>query len=254
MKIQIEKDTFNSIPYLFYSIEEAKKKPLIVISHGYNCNQYEESALALQLVQKGFHVLTYDLSEHGDRYSGFLDRIDSDTDVGQSMLQIIEQSYHDLNHLVDSFKQHPEVDKDKIILIGVSIGAMLTFYTLAHNTEISAAVSLIGTPDFVEAMVYGMEKNSVEEFSSNEEIRLLKYAQKLNPIDKLLKGERRPMLIINTTFDDDVPYENSKFFYQKLKGRYDSFDGNLEFFLSDDFHVVNNEMIHYCIDWLSKLY
>lgn len=62
------------------------------------------------------------------------------------------------------------------------------------------------------------------------------------------------MLIINTTFDDDVPYENSKLFYQKLKRRYDSFDGNLEFFLSDDFHVVNNEMIQYCMDWLSKLY
>lgn len=143
--------------------------------------------MALQLVQKGFHVLTYDLSEHGNRHSGFSDRTDSDTDVGPSMLRITDQSYYDLNHLVDLFRQHPEVDEDKIILIGVSLGAMLTFYTLAHNTEISAAVSLIGAPNFVEAMVYGMEKNSVEEFSSNEEIRLLKYAQKLNPIDKIFK-------------------------------------------------------------------
>lgn len=254
MNIKIEKNKLIDIPYLYYSLEEAEKKPLIIISHGYNCDQYDEAAMALKLVQKGFHVLTYDLSEHGERYSGFLERIEKDTDMGMSMLQIIDQSYSDLERLIESFKLNTLVEEDNIILVGVSLGAMLTYYALTKNKSISAAVSLIGTPDLVQAMVYGMEKESVDNFISEDEIRLIEYASEMNPLEKLLTDESRPLLIINTTKDDDVPYENSQLFYEKLKKKYDSFNGKLEFFLSEDYHVVNNEMIQYCIDWLCQFF
>lgn len=111
------------------------------------------SNVALQLVQKGFNVLTYDLSEHGDRYSGFMEQVESDSDMGMAMLRFIEH-----------FRKHPLVSSNKIGLISFSLGAMLTYYALTKNKEIKAAVPMIGTPNFDQTMIYGMEKKSVDDF------------------------------------------------------------------------------------------
>ncbi|EXJ22976.1 putative hydrolase of the alpha/beta superfamily [Alkalibacterium sp. AK22] len=255
MNIVVEKRTFKTIPYLLYRMEGSQKeKQLVIISHGYNCDKYEEAPMALQLALEGFHVLTYDLAEHGERSGVSTDSPEVNVALGQTMMRVIDRSYTDLEQLIERFSNDSRVDRNRIILVGVSLGAMLTYYALTKNKDVHAAVTMLGTPDFIGAIMYGMEKESLADFVSLQERELLSYASTLNPLNHLLKYERRPMLIMNNRYDEDIPYEPAQLFYERQKEKYLRAGGDIDFLLSEDFHVVNQEMIAYCSNWLRRFW
>lgn len=251
-EVVVEYDVYKSIPYVLYTSVNMKKAPVIIVGHGFNNDKLEGSKLALRLAWKGFSVICFDLHNQGDRYNGFMESIENDCQFGTVLFNVIEESAKDVDHLFELIDQDSRLDGNRVGFVGISHGANLGFYTLSQNKRIKTLVSLIGAPDFISLIVDGMEKEGLEDFETEEEKILLSYVKSLNPLDYLIHEEVRPMMIINGSKDDNVPYVFSETYYKKVKERYDTIGGDIVFEVEDEYHYVSDTMLDKSVSWLEK--
>jgi len=250
MNIITESEIYEGIPTLLFYVENSRNNPLVVICHGFNNDKYEGSKIALKLCQEGFTVLCFDIDRHGGRYDGFMELIDSDTKFGTELFRILENTHNDIHKLLEVMSKHDAVNSDEIGLVGISHGANICNYELAHNSKIKVCVSLLGTPNFEDQIVYSMEKESVDDFSSVEEKKLLQYVQALDPRNHFMdKNIICSWLLINGSKDDDVPSRFSESFYNENKYNY---NGIIDLIIEDEFHHVSEGMINSTIKWMKK--
>ncbi|QNO14268.1 alpha/beta hydrolase [Alkalicella caledoniensis] len=251
-RIITEISKIKDIPYMIFYKEDGKKLPLVIICHGFNCDKYTSATMAIKLAEKGFCAITFDSSKHGERYDGFLDNITCDADFGTALYSIIRDTYTDISIIVNGMSNDPRIDTSKIGLTGGSMGAMATYYALTKSRDIKVAVPIIGTPDFVSSLMYGMEKEDECQFASPEEKKVLEFVKELDPYQHLIENENRPLLIINASKDDDVPPQRSIDFYNEIKVRYEKEGIPIEQFIADEFHFMSQEMIDKAVDWFEK--
>lgn len=242
MNIITEVNRIANIPSLLFYEESSRKNPLVLIVHGFNNDKYEGTKIALKLAQKGFSVLCFDIDKHGDRYEGFMERIDSDVSFGNALFTILENTSNDIDNLIKAVGGHMSVDSSRIGLIGISHGANICNYYISKN-DIASCVSMLGSPNFIDLMVYAMEKESVDDFVTAEESKMLDFVGKLNPYERL-KVCKTPLFLINASKDDNVPFVFSETLYKEC-----SESSDIEFELEDEYHFVSNSMIDKAIKW-----
>lgn len=251
-RIITEISKIKDIPYMMFYEEGAKNLPLVLICHGFNCDKYTGAIKAIKLAEKGFCAITFDSSRQGERYDGFLDSITCDSDFGTVLYSIIRDTYTDITNLIEGLSGDPRVDIARIGLTGGSMGAMATYYALTKNEDIKVAVPIIGTPNFVSSLMYGMEKEDESQFTAPEEKKVLEFVKSIDPYQYLIENENRPLLIINASKDDDVPPQDSIDFYNEIKVRYEKEGLPIEHFIADEFHFMSQEMIDKAVDWFVK--
>lgn len=81
------------------------------------------------------------------------------------------------------------MDLSRIGTTGFSMGATLCFYALAHNPNIKVAVSILGSPNFTEQLLYSMEKENESHFNTLEEMKVLQFVKEINPYQHLIENE-----------------------------------------------------------------
>lgn len=247
LKIITEIKTRANIPTLLFYEESSENNPLVMIIHGFGNDKFEGTQIALKLSMKGFSVLTMDIDKHGERYDGFLEKIDSDASFGKALFNVLVNTCDDIDLLLREIKSHKSVDTKKFGLIGISHGANICNYYISKN-DIESCVSILGTPNFVDQIVYSMEKESVNDFESAEEKEILEFVTKLNPYEKL-KTQQTSLLMINALKDDDVPYKFSEALFIECAEERD-----INFILEDEFHFVSDRMIDKAVEWtISKM-
>lgn len=249
-KVIIESVKIDDIPCMLFHQEGAKNQPLVIFAHGFNCDKYDGAAMALKLAQRGFCAITFDLYKQGERYDGFLENITCDADFGYNLFNTIKSSYNDIEKILHTFTKDPRIDINRVGITGGSLGGMLCFYTLTQNEDIKVSVPIIGTPNFVQQLMSGMEKEREEDFTQPKEKEILEFVKSIDPANILLEKETRPMLIINASKDDDIPVPQD--FFNKIKPRYDKDNRPIELFIADEFHFMSREMIDKAIDWFEK--
>ncbi|MHC1747691.1 MAG: alpha/beta hydrolase family protein [Cellulosilyticaceae bacterium] len=249
-KIISEFNKNKEISYVLFHEENAENLPLVIIAHGFNSNKFGGTNYALQLANEGFAVLCFDMAKHGDRYDGFMETITCDAEFGMALFTIIEESYKDVQILIEAFGNDSRIDIERICLSGLSHGANLCYYALSKNEKIKAAVSILGSPNFTDLIVYSMEKESQSDFTDDKEKELLSFVKGLDPYKYLLNDEKRPMLIINAENDDDVPSEFSKRFFEPYKATHSESTSTIDLYIADEFHFVSSEMIEKAIEWI----
>ena len=242
MKIMTEVKRIENIPSLLFYEDMSVNKPLVLIVHGFNNDKYEGTKLAMKLAQKDFAVLCIDIEKHGERYDGFMDKIDSDVAFGNVLFKILENTSYDLERVIKAVGSHRAVDTRKVGLIGISHGANVCNYFISKHDMVSC-VSILGSPNFVKLLSYSMEKNSEEGYTTSEEKELLAYVTKLNPFDRL-KTCNTPLLLINGSKDDNVPYSFSESLYIEVAD-----SEVVDFILEDEFHYVSRTMEEKAIEW-----
>lgn len=107
--------------HLSYTIQGPYGAPTIVFSTGYSGNQATWAAQVPFFVNLGYRVLTWDYRSHGDSDS---------VDFGLEINRLAQ----DLQELVEN------LHLDKIILIGHSMGAMVTYAFMANKPKNVIAV------------------------------------------------------------------------------------------------------------------
>lgn len=184
-----------------------EKLPLIVLSHGFNNTLEMYNEYANRLARLGYIVYRFDF------YGGST----NSKSGGQDMLSMsVLTEKRDLAAVVSNFSKKSYIDKKAITLVGASQGGVVsTLYAADNPKKIKNLVLLF--PAFVlfddvketYANLGVSSTNKIPKIITHQNARLgaiyLRDALKVN-INKEIKKVKVPVLIIQGTDDEVVPY------------------------------------------------
>ena len=104
------------------------RRPAVVLVHGWNRNAERMLPYVRILHPAGYHLLAFDARHHGA----------SDPDGHASMKKFSE----DIRAAVSWLMERPEVDADRVAVVGLSIGGSAAIHAAAHDPRIRAVVTV----------------------------------------------------------------------------------------------------------------
>ena len=140
-----------------------------------------------------------------------------------------EDSVKDIGALLDYIAQQPELDKDKIMIMGGSYGGFMTLATAYHYADkIKCSVDIVGISNFNTFL-----KNTEEyrrdlrrvEYGDERIPEMAAFFEKMAPLNNIDKI-KKPMFIIQGTNDPRVPVTEAVQMRDKLKA-----NGNVVWYL-----------------------
>ena len=105
-----------------------EKKPTIILIHGWSRNVDRTMAFIKKLHPAGYNLLAFDSRNHGK----------SDDDKFSSMVKFME----DIRATIDFSDSLPNVDTDKIGVLGLSIGGAGSIYAASLDKRIKSVVTI----------------------------------------------------------------------------------------------------------------
>jgi fermentation-respiration switch protein FrsA (DUF1100 family) len=180
----------------------ATPAPVVVLCHGIWTGRRECLPLALRFRAAGYNVLVFDFRAHGMSEGRF-------TSVG----------HHETNDVLGAvayLKSRPEVDTQRIGVIGFSMGAAATIQAAARCTDIAAVVADSAYAAFLDAAHYSFSVvTRVPQFVvAPMAVRWAKWIvhvdpSQLRPIDVIARIAPRPVFITHGTLDEIVPVRHA---------------------------------------------
>lgn len=140
-----------------------------------------------------------------------------------------EDSVKDIGALLDWIAQQPELDKDRIMIMGGSYGGYMTLATAFHFADrIRCSVDVVGISNFNTFL-----KNTEEyrrdlrrvEYGDERDPKMAEFLEKISPLNNTDKI-KKPMFIIQGTNDPRVPVTEATQMRDKLKTQ-----GNMVWYL-----------------------
>ncbi|MDI9309824.1 MAG: prolyl oligopeptidase family serine peptidase [Limnohabitans sp.] len=131
-----------------------------------------------------------------------------------------EDSVKDIGALLDWIAQQPELDKDRIMIMGGSYGGYMTLATAFHYADrIRCSVDVVGISNFNTFL-----KNTEEyrrdlrrvEYGDERDPKMAAFLEKISPLNNTDKI-KKPMFIIQGTNDPRVPVTEATQMRDKLK-------------------------------------
>lgn len=175
-----------------------KQKKLLFFNHGFLGSKENFYGLAMDLARLGFFVVSVDAYEHGERMSQSFNNL-AQKEKEMRLFDVVTRTGKDIQYL---FEHHYAKDYPMYNIMGISLGAMVGFYTTSISNHVNGLVSIIGTPDF-EAFVE--EKGTDLEFDPEEKAELMSLVKKDNPIHHMDHFESVKLLMLIGETDDVVP-------------------------------------------------
>jgi alpha-beta hydrolase superfamily lysophospholipase len=185
-----------------YTTLDDKRKPTIIICDGDAGNMTQLIFYAYHLFTRGYNVLLFDWRGFGES---------SDWQIEQDRL-CYPQFLLDYDAAVDFTKIQPEVNTNKIGVMGFSTGAYLSFAIAAKRDDISAYVGRALLTSFADLLPIINKLDPKRNFLAPEN-----YPEELLPINAV-KRLKIPVFLIVGEKDNRTPPWMSKQIYAKLKG------------------------------------
>jgi len=210
----------------FYYPAAAKftgKRPVIISIHGGPEGQSQASFLG---------SANYYTNEMGVAYitpnvrgsSGF-----GKTYIAKDNGFLREDSVKDIGALLDWIAQQPELDKDRVMIMGGSYGGYMTLATAFHYADrIKCSVDIVGISDFKTFLQnteeYRRDLRRVE-YGDERDPKMAAFFEKIAPLNNIDKI-KKPLFIIQGTNDPRVPVTEATQMRDKLKAQ-----GNVVWYL-----------------------
>lgn len=150
--------TEERVPTLLVRPEKADKKlPVVISLHGTGGNKDSQKKLLVELANKGIIGVAIDARYHGERSGGakgskaYSDAITRAWKAKEGEPQEHPFYYDtcwDLWRTVDYLQSRPEIDPDRIGMIGFSMGGIETWLAAAVDERVKVAVPAIGVQSF----------------------------------------------------------------------------------------------------------
>jgi len=140
-----------------------------------------------------------------------------------------EDSVKDIGALLDWIAQQPELDKDRVMIMGGSYGGYMTLATAFHYADrIKCSVDIVGVSNFNTFL-----KNTEEyrrdlrrvEYGDERDPKMAAFFEKIAPLNNIDKI-KKPLFIIQGTNDPRVPVTEATQMRDKLKAQ-----GNVVWYL-----------------------
>lgn len=254
MELLKEDKIIKDIPVLTCKIDNNLNKPLVIISHGFTGSkqQFEENGYLKTLAEMGYYAVALDNRLHGSRPGPNFQStvINQNGKVNLLLLRkAMKDTADDIKVLVDEFSRENDIDKDRIAMIGVSMGGFITFRSIVIDERIKVGIPIISSPYWDD--IPGDVPTLTDDGSIKLELET--YAQEYQPsvcIDKFY-----PRSILMQIGDSDKHYDKEKVkdFYNKLKQFYGDHQERLKLIIYPDTkHELKEEMWNQAIQWLKS--
>jgi dienelactone hydrolase len=266
------------VPGILLKSSGDARHPAVIVAHGTGGKKEDELPIMKQLVAAGFVAVAIDARFHGERgtsadYNAAIARAFAQPGVQHPLYW---DTVWDLMRLVDYLQARPDIDPQRIGLMGISKGGIETYFTAAADPRIACAVPCIGVQSFRWALEHDQwhgrigtfrkgfdaaAKSAGAEKPDAEFVRRF-YRQVVPGIDGEFDGPvmltliaPRPLLIINGDKDDKTPLEGVTLAADAARAAYrtagveDHFRQIVE---KDTGHSVTKESREEAVGWFGR--
>jgi len=127
------------------SQRSGKKLPAIIFLHGIGQNKNFLKVITLPFNQAGFALVSFDQYTQGERKlrgkQSFLGR-------GKALAQRAGKTVNEARRLIDYLSAHPDIDSERLYLVGASYGAITGSILMAKDKRLRAGVMVYGGGDY----------------------------------------------------------------------------------------------------------
>lgn len=142
------------VPATLCMPKNAEKAPVILFLHGLGGDRSNGATMpAPFMCPMGFAVLCIDAQYHGERKVEGKEIFSADLDT---MVEGFRQSIIDNRRALDYVASREDLDSDRVVLIGASMGAMMGSIVAAVDERVRAAFLIVGGGDWL-GLVKGSE-------------------------------------------------------------------------------------------------
>jgi dipeptidyl aminopeptidase/acylaminoacyl peptidase len=131
-----------------------------------------------------------------------------------------EGAVKDIGALLDWIGAHPEFDKDRVVLIGISYGAWLALESgIVYSDRIRGIIEGAGITDFVtflEQTAPERQENRRQEYGDERDAATREYLKSISPIARASEL-KKPTLILHPGKDARVPVSQAQDLVKALK-------------------------------------
>ncbi|MCC2672419.1 MAG: hypothetical protein K0Q72_4891 [Armatimonadetes bacterium] len=133
-----------------------RKRPVVVLLHGTRGRKEGMEPWLVDLAQRGFVACATDARWHGELAAGdYEEAIIRAYRTGQGHPWLYE-TVTDTIAALDYLQTRPDVDGDRIGMLGISMGGMNTYLTAAVDPRVKVAVPCIGVTSFGYQVEHGL--------------------------------------------------------------------------------------------------
>lgn len=228
---------------------ENENLPVVIFIHGFESIKERNLQYAYMLAEKGIRVILPEALFHGERSES--------KNVHLEFWNIILTTLDELQEMKEELVARNLVDESRIGLAGTSMGGIITLGAMVKYEWVKAAVSLMGTPayvNFAQMQLETFKKNNLPIPFKEKQIENLFHAlQEYDATLNLHNWHYRPLLFWHGKQDETVPYQSAYQFYQLLKEEYEERHIPLKFILDEKAgHAVPNQGVLATIEWFNE--
>lgn len=240
------------IPALVFYKNDTKK-PLVICLHGFTGNKESMLTTCLMLADAGFVAVSIDAEMHGERRDPDIVRTLSQDPT--QLFRIFTTTVDDVGKVIDYAGENLRVDVERVGMMGVSMGAIITLLAATAEERLKAIVSVIGGANFQVLA----KKSSLYKIGFKTRL-VTKFAQfagdligKYDPVNKAHLFRSMPVLLLNGELDDLIPLECASSLYEALKPNYQDTPDKLRMKVYKGVgHEYTSEMEKEAVEWLKK--
>jgi pimeloyl-ACP methyl ester carboxylesterase len=224
----------------YFEVETTHKLPLIILIHGWG----DHSALPLQamarnLSKRGMHCFLLYLPFHSRRLPGEMKKR-SPNFTPEEWFDGYRIAVSDIRQIMDWAETRDEIDKNKVALIGLSLGSFVSSITMGVDDRIKTGVFIVSGGNSAKIQQnsrfakfrkqYRFEPEDYEDYQNSYNKYLQEVAEKgwenvepdrpsfqIDPLTYAYKLKDRSILMINAWWDEFIPRETT-FDFQKACG------------------------------------
>ncbi|HKL13526.1 MAG TPA: prolyl oligopeptidase family serine peptidase [Halanaerobiales bacterium] len=209
-----EKIEVGEIPCLrFFPNNFKDKLPTIIYYHGWSSNKEFQRFKANIMAAYGYQVIVPDSIHHGERKPV---NHEEEGSLEKYLLKTIVTSIKEAPLLIDYTKGLESTDKDRIGIMGTSMGGFISSGIFVQEQIFKTLVVLNGASAWNKLEAFDQKEHSDQYWNYRNE--LIKY----NPTDHLELLNDRPVLLLHGDSDTSVPIEAQRYFYKKAVKYYDN--------------------------------
>jgi poly(3-hydroxybutyrate) depolymerase len=143
-------ETLAGVPVLIAEPEaSAHLLPVVFWCHGFRADALAHAAELEQCAARGFLAVGIDAIDHGARHSDDL-AVRMEAAAGGAlgvMLDLVDRGVLELPRLIDALAATREIDRTRVSLVGISMGAFLGYGAIASGAPLRSVVALLGSPE-----------------------------------------------------------------------------------------------------------
>ena len=179
------------------------KVPVILFLHGLGGSRADSAKVAPLLAGQGVAIVSIDAAHHGDRRAEGGAMFSADLEM---MVKGFRQTIIDNRRALDYIASRDDLDAERVVLVGVSMGGILGSMVASLDERILAPFLIVGGGDLVgilQTSEIGVAQEIRQQLQSSEAVR--EQAAFIEPTNFIANLSPRPLLMLNGRDDKIVP-------------------------------------------------